>query len=493
MLTSWPTGRKEALLNLSRLAFRLLLGRRLPHTQGTLTVAGPRAPVRIHRDRRGIPLIEASDLGDAHFAVGFCHGEDRAFQLEFLLRVARGTLSEQIGPPGLSVDRLARRIGFYHAAIRQLPLLEDDVRARLELYARGASAGAALGCPRLAHEFTLLKARPTPFTPLDTLAITKPLSFTLSGNWDAELARLKILTADGPEALAALDPSYPDWHPVTSPPGRSAGPVIDLFIGQIGPDGASVRQGEGYVPCPVREEVILVKGSAPVNERVLVTPRGPVISPALPEITQAVSLRASWLDPAPIGGLLLIRPVRNFTEFRRAFADWPAASQNMVYAGAGGTIGWQLIGRAPVRRKGHGVLPQPGWDPAVGWEPTPIPAEALRSANPRLVPLVAHDRATFGGMLVANGLGLLLSTLWGFRPCSAWLWWTQLVAGVLAYAAAIAVHLAVGYIDPWHLAPAYGGLAVFLLGLGLSYPFLCRPGATPAEWRRFRHREGPAG
>jgi dihydroorotate dehydrogenase len=116
-------------------------------------------------------------------------------------------------------------------------------------------------------------------------------------------------------------------------------------------------------------------------------------------------------------------------------------------------------------------------------------AEAIRSANPRLVPLIAHDRATFGGMLVATGLVLLLPALWGFRPCSAWLWWTQLVAVVLAYAAAIAVHLVIGYTDPLHLLPAYGGLAVFLLGMALSYPLLCRPGATPAEWARFR-REG---
>jgi hypothetical protein len=114
-------------------------------------------------------------------------------------------------------------------------------------------------------------------------------------------------------------------------------------------------------------------------------------------------------------------------------------------------------------------------------------AEAIRSANPRLLPMIAHDRATFGGMLVSTGLALLLPALWGFRPCSAWLWWTQLVAGVLAYAAAIAVHLVVGYTNLFHLAPAFGGLAVFLLGLGLSYPFLCRPGATRAQWARFRN------
>ena len=103
-------------------------------------------------------------------------------------------------------------------------------------------------------------------------------------------------------------------------------------------------------------------------------------------------------------------------------------------------------------------------------------ADALLSANPRLVPLVAHDRATFGGMLLAGGWVFLLPALWGYRRGSSWLWWTYLIAGLAAYAAAISVHYAVGYMGLKHLLPAFGGLSLFLLGLILSYPFLCREG-----------------
>src|SRR5262249_55102325 len=96
-------------------------------------------------------------------------------------------------------------------------------------------------------------------------------------------------------------------------------------------------------------------------------------------------------------------------------------------------------------------------------------AEALRASNPRLVPLVAHDRATFGGMLLASGWVFLLPALWGYRNGSAWLWWTFLTAGLAAYAAAIGVHYAVGYTNLMHLVPAFSGLVIFLLGLGLSH------------------------
>ena len=99
-------------------------------------------------------------------------------------------------------------------------------------------------------------------------------------------------------------------------------------------------------------------------------------------------------------------------------------------------------------------------------------AQALQTANPRLVPLVAHDRASLGGMLIACGIGLLLPSLWGFRQGERWLWWTLLLAAAPAYLAAIGVHFAVGYTNLLHLAPAFAGAGLFALALALSYPYL---------------------
>lgn len=94
--------------------------------------------------------------------------------------------------------------------------------------------------------------------------------------------------------------------------------------------------------------------------------------------------------------------------------------------------------------------------------------EALASTSPRLIPLIAHDRASFGGMLISCGLCVLLCSLWGFRRGAAWLWWALLIAGLLAYGSTIAVHHAVGYTSLKHLLPAYGGLLALLTGSALS-------------------------
>jgi penicillin G amidase len=472
-------------MDYARLIFALLLGRRLPITSGELSLPGLRRPVRVDHDQWGIPSITAENDSDAWLALGFCQGQDRAFQLEGMLRVVRGTLAELVGPDGLPVDRLSRRLGMLRSAREQVAALDPDVRANMAAFAAGVSAGSAIGCRKPAHEFRLLGSSPTPWTVDDAVGILKLQSLALGNNWDSELTRLKILTEDGPAALAALDPAYPEWQGVCSPPGAKAGPSAerlaadlaslqsvvgsggsnnwavnaartrdghpllandphlaptlpphwylarlatpewtvvgasfagapvfpaghngfaawgvtvgcvdntDLFIEQIGPDGRSVRRGDGWERCEVLTEEIEVKGSEPVVEEVLITPRGPIIGPALAGDPGAISIRAVWLDAVPLRGLLDVHRSRSFEQFRKCWEQWPALSLNMIYADAGDTIGWQLTGASPVRRKGSGAIPQAGWDTDAGWEDELVPfADMPVMQNPKLELIVTAN------------------------------------------------------------------------------------------------------
>jgi hypothetical protein len=92
----------------------------------------------------------------------------------------------------------------------------------------------------------------------------------------------------------------------------------------------------------------------------------------------------------------------------------------------------------------------------------------LDAANPRLVSLIAHDRAGFGGGLVSCGSIVTACALFGAPSRS--LWQALAVAGIAGFGAAIAVHLAVGYTDVLHLAPAIAGALLFAVGLVLVAP-----------------------
>jgi dihydroorotate dehydrogenase len=107
-------------------------------------------------------------------------------------------------------------------------------------------------------------------------------------------------------------------------------------------------------------------------------------------------------------------------------------------------------------------------------------ADTLRAASPRLLPLIAHDRATVGGMLISCGFAYLLPSLWGFRRGDRALWWTLVLAAIPAFSGAIGIHLHVGYLDLWHLAPIVPALALFCTGAALSWRFLCVDTPTAA-------------
>ena len=101
-------------------------------------------------------------------------------------------------------------------------------------------------------------------------------------------------------------------------------------------------------------------------------------------------------------------------------------------------------------------------------------ADALRAANPRLVPLLAHDRAGFGGGVLTMGLTTMLC-LW-FGRFSRHLHQAVAVAGLASLGAALGVHFAVGYTDLWHLLPALAAAACLVVGLALQHP-----GVAPAR------------
>jgi penicillin amidase len=177
-----------------------------------------------------VAYVDAHDEHDAWFGLGFCHGQDRAGQLEITWRLTRGLLSEVLGPAGLPIDRAIRLIGVSRAANQQMPTLDADVRDQLAAYVAGVNAALSSREGPRSHEHALLRCEPSRWEPADVVAFGLLMCCFLPSNWDIELARLIILTRDGAEAVAAVDPTWREDLPLTHPPGAPAGRASELFV-----------------------------------------------------------------------------------------------------------------------------------------------------------------------------------------------------------------------------------------------------------------------
>src|SRR2546426_5967527 len=95
-----------------------------------------------------------------------------------------------------------------------------------------------------------------------------------------------------------------------------------------------------------------------------------------------------------------------------------------------------------------------------------LPRDRLHAINPRLIPLIAHDRAGFGGGVCCCGLTMFFC-VYCSPPCRS-LWQALWVMGAAGFGTAIGVHFPIGYMSVTHLAPAYLGAAMFIVGMALT-------------------------
>ncbi|MEE2679587.1 MAG: penicillin acylase family protein [Myxococcota bacterium] len=168
----------------------------LPRVSGRVSVSGLAEPVTLVREASGFPHVLAANERDAWFGLGFVHAQDRLSQMLWLVRLARGTTAEVLGPVGLPADRQARTLGLARIAEGEWERLGEPARGVLQAYAAGvnawirqlqdgdAGAPVAVALGGLPLETWL---------PADSLAVLKLHAWSLSGSVDASLVLHDLL------------------------------------------------------------------------------------------------------------------------------------------------------------------------------------------------------------------------------------------------------------------------------------------------------------
>ena len=403
---------------------------------GAIDVAGLSAPVRIIRDRWGVPHIFAETQDDLFTAQGFVQAQDRLFQMDLWRRSVQGRLSEVLGPNFVERDAMTRRMQYRGNLDAEWASYGPDTKAIAEAFVRGVNAWVTLARERPPAAFVLAGWTPGLWSPVDLLNRTE--AFVASGDAIDEIrrARSSDVLADAIRSVGAppffaggapIEPSLvagrssgrvtaaradalslseahrtldhpsvryfvhlnaPGWNVIgaTAPwrPGVAVGHNERVAWGMTGivVDAVDIYRDAADAPRVVVSEPIVIKG----REKPFVfdrenTPHGVVIASDR-ERHQVFTVRWSGAEPgaAPELASLAIDRAGSWPEFRAALARWKMPPRRVAYLDTNGNVGFQDAALVPVRRAGE-------W---AGWRTIDDLPHAF---NPRSGSVMAEDAA----------------------------------------------------------------------------------------------------
>src|SRR6266849_2710362 len=221
----------------------------LPQLDGRVAVPGISAKVRVVRDERGVPTIEAATLEDLFFAQGYVTAQDRLWQMDIMRRAAAGELSEVIGEATVKLDREQRILGLRPAAESAEKNIAARDRAYFDAYARGVNAFLESHRDRLSLEFRLLKYTPRPWTVTDSLLVGARMVQDLNHySYERALTREKVLAKLGPQLTEDLyvNSSWRDRTPgdvrrIDQEPAANSDDGDDDDDEEVDPEGGNGR------------------------------------------------------------------------------------------------------------------------------------------------------------------------------------------------------------------------------------------------------------
>jgi penicillin amidase len=166
-----------------------------------LNIEGLRDEVTVVRDEWGVPHIYANYEEDMFFAQGYCHAQDRLFQMDMLRRQVRGKLSEILGEDLLSTDKFMLATGMETWAINTVNILQEmqsngsiDIIPTMEHYIDGINYFINTHQNALPLEYSLIGFKPTEWTIVDSMCIVQLMAMELTWNYNDLYRYLNLAT-----------------------------------------------------------------------------------------------------------------------------------------------------------------------------------------------------------------------------------------------------------------------------------------------------------
>ncbi|MBI5086418.1 MAG: penicillin acylase family protein [Acidobacteria bacterium] len=426
-------------------------------TSGTLQ-APVSKQVQINRDGLGTPHIEAGSIEDALFAQGYATAQDRMWQMDSLRRLAAGELSEVAGKAALELDFRSRKLRIRRIAEFWRGRMPARDKALVAAYARGVNHYIETNKGKWGPEFAVMGYEPRPWGVTDSLMCALQMHRTLSGHWEQDLMKGRMLTggdkakvnflfpvrsgmepAPGSNAWAiagsrtttgkpvlANDPHLEWTMPATwymahlQAPGLNvAGATLPGVPGVV--IGHNERIAWGITALQFDNMDLYVENIDPRTGRyqfkgqtlqaerevewigvkggkAIQTATWVTVHGPLAVSEGQTQMALKWGAAVADGfdfPLVALDQARNWTEFRAAAARFTGPNINLVYADVDGNIGWQVAGRLPARVGFDGDVPLDGASGKAEWAGF-VPFEQLPSEfNPKAGLVVSANQNGF--------------------------------------------------------------------------------------------------
>lgn len=175
-----------------------------------------------------------------------------------------------------------------------------------------------------------------------------------------------------------------------------------------------------WLPTTERKEVFQVKGEAPVAITVHETVHGPLLNDTLnkepihafqaKKVEMPYGIALNWAVAAPddesVNAYFSLNAAKSVEEAISIMKRIRAIPLNMVFADKD-NIAWQVTGNYPMRTKGRGLMPSPGWTGAYDWTGLLDPGLLPNAKNP-----AAGFIGTANNRTISKDYPYVLSSSW---------------------------------------------------------------------------------
>ncbi|MFD2176130.1 GNAT family N-acetyltransferase [Veronia pacifica] len=408
-------------------------------------------PIKIYRDKWGIPHIKANSELELVFAQGYNAAIDRGWQIEVDRLRAKGVSASVFGKKYIEWDKFARRVKFDDIAEECWKNLAPDNRQWVREYVKGINAGIRINSNPAFSKFGITPKQWDPWTPISMWISnhilmggfaskiwreevieclgeeyldyfkTEDFSRAESNGWYIPPTRTqsgKSILAGDPHRVVELPCSYQQIHlscdeydvvglAIPGVPGiahfahkssvawsitNAMADYQDLFFEKI------VKKEQGYYSqgpdgeerVEFAKEIIEVKDSDSIEIDVLTTQRGPVIIEACHErLPISLKLPSSIYKVSGFETLRSLLKAQSADDVERAFSDWVEPVNVLQTSDRNGQFISRVVGRVPSRAKDNFTRIVPAWRPDTSWSGN---VEGERNNNGEGIAVMANQR-----------------------------------------------------------------------------------------------------